>query len=65
MIGWIIFIIVLIALGVGGYFLYQYVTDAIDNFNPLDPFIPGGLPNPLEMGLSAEELEGGPTDSYF
>ena len=64
MIGWIIFIIILILVGIGGYLLYQYAKKLSDSFTPPNPFNPGSFPNPLgglEMGLDDSELENGPT----
>lgn len=64
MIGWIIFIIVLIGLGIGGYFLYRYAAGIADNFLPPNPFDPDVIPIPLEMGLPEDELENGPTEFF-
>lgn len=63
MIGWIIFIIILILVGIGGYLLYRYAAKLADNFTPPNPFDPDDI-NPLdglEMGLDDSELENGPT----
>lgn len=64
MIGWIIFIIVLIIVGIGGYYLFRLAQEQINSFVPSSPF--DNFPNPLsldrELVESDLDLENGPEE---